>query len=150
MSAVQEMFRRDRVFDFMVPKVVEDLDLSHGTVLYMEDVSVAFDGFKAINELNFYVNAGELRCLIGPNGAGKTTMMDIITGKTRPDKGTCWFGARMNLLQMSEPEIAQVGIGHKLVGHHPLAQQPAREQTIFGLDPHEPRKGGKRIAKCSR
>ncbi len=113
MSAVQEMFRRDRVFDFMVPKVVEGLDLSHGTVLYMEDVSVTFDGFKAINELNFYVNAGELRCLIGPNGAGKTTMMDIITGKTRPDKGTCWFGARMNLLQMSEPEIAQVGIGRK-------------------------------------
>ena len=113
MSAVQEMFRRDRVFDFMVPKVVEGLDLSHGTVLYMEDVSVTFDGFKAINELNFYVNAGELRCLIGPNGAGKTTMMDIITGKTRPDKGACWFGARMNLLQMSEPEIAQVGIGRK-------------------------------------
>jgi urea transport system ATP-binding protein len=113
MSAVQEMFRRDRVFDFMVPKMVEGLDLSHGTLLYMEDVSVSFDGFKAINDLNFYVDAGELRCLIGPNGAGKTTMMDIITGKTRPDKGTCWFGSRMNLLQMNEPEIAQVGIGRK-------------------------------------
>ncbi len=110
---VQTMFRRDRVFDFMVPKTVEGLDLSHGTVLYMEDVSVSFDGFKAINDLNFYVNAGELRCLIGPNGAGKTTMMDIVTGKTRPDNGTCWFGARMNLLQMSEPEIAQAGIGRK-------------------------------------
>jgi urea transport system ATP-binding protein len=113
MAGVQELFRRDRVFDFMVPKVVDGLDLSHGTVLYMENVSVSFDGFKAINELNFYVNAGELRCLIGPNGAGKTTMMDIITGKTRPDVGTCWFGARMNLLQMSEPEIAQAGIGRK-------------------------------------
>jgi len=113
MSAIQGLFRRDRVFDFMVPKVVEGLDLSHGTVLYMEDVSVSFDGFKAINALNFYVNAGELRCLIGPNGAGKTTMMDIITGKTRPDTGTCWFGARMNLLQMSEPEIALAGIGRK-------------------------------------
>ena len=55
----------------------------------------------------------EILGLLGPNGAGKTTMMDIITGKTRPDKGTCWFGARMNLLQMSEPEIAQVGIGRK-------------------------------------
>ncbi|MCB1759663.1 MAG: urea ABC transporter ATP-binding protein UrtD [Gammaproteobacteria bacterium] len=120
MSMVQEFFRRDRVFDIMVPKVVEGLDLSHGTVLYMEDVSVAFDGFKAINELNFYVNAGELRCLIGPNGAGKTTMMDIITGKTRPDNGACWFGSRMNLLQMSEPEIAQAGIGRKF-------QQP----TVF-------------------
>ena len=113
MSAVQGLFRRDRVFDFMVPKVVEGLDLSHGTVLYMEDVSVSFDGFKAIDALNFYVNAGELRCLIGPNGAGKTTMMDIITGKTRPDTGTCWFGARRNLLQMSEPEIALAGIGRK-------------------------------------
>jgi urea transport system ATP-binding protein len=110
---VQQLFRRDRVFDFLVPKVVEGLDLSHGTVLYMEDVSVSFDGFKAINNLNFYVNAGELRCLIGPNGAGKTTMMDIVTGKTRPDTGTCWFGASMNLLQMSEPEIAEAGIGRK-------------------------------------
>ena len=110
---VQQLFRRDRVFDFMVPKVVEGLDLSHGTVLYVEDVSVSFDGFKAIDNLNFYVNAGELRCLIGPNGAGKTTMMDIVTGKTRPDTGACWFGARMNLLQMSEPEIAQAGIGRK-------------------------------------
>lgn len=107
------LLQRDRVYDFLVPKVVDDLDLSHGTVLYMEDVSVSFDGFKAINNLNFYVNAGELHCVIGPNGAGKTTMMDIITGKTRPDEGTCWFGQRMNLLRMSEPEIAQAGIGRK-------------------------------------
>lgn len=113
MSALSQFARRDRVFDFMVPKEAENLDLSHGTVLYMEDVSVSFDGFQAINALNFYVNAGELRCLIGPNGAGKTTMMDIITGKTRPDTGSCWFGSRLNLLQMSEPEIAQAGIGRK-------------------------------------
>jgi urea transport system ATP-binding protein len=107
------LIRRDRVFDFMVPTEVDDLDLSHGTVLYMEDVSVSFDGFKAINDLNFYVDAGELRAVIGPNGAGKTTMMDIITGKTRPDTGTCWFGQRHNLLRMDEPEIAQAGIGRK-------------------------------------
>ena len=75
----QPLIRRDRVFDFMTPKVVEGLDLRKGTVLYMEDVSVSFDGFQAINDLNFYVDAGELRCVIGPNGAGKTTMMDIIT-----------------------------------------------------------------------
>lgn len=109
----QNTLRRDRVFDFLVPKEVDGLDISHGTVLYMEDVSVSFDGFKAINQLNFYVNAGELRCVIGPNGAGKTTMMDIITGKTRPDTGSCWFGQRFNLLQMDEPEIAQAGIGRK-------------------------------------
>jgi len=107
------LIRRDRVFDFMVPTEVEGLDLSHGTVLYMEDVSVSFDGFKAINDLNFYVDAGELRAVIGPNGAGKTTMMDIITGKTRPDTGTCWFGQRHNLLRMDEPSIAQAGIGRK-------------------------------------
>jgi len=109
----EPLIRRDRVFDFMVPKAVDGLDLSHGTVLYMEDVSVSFDGFKAINGLNFYVEAGELRAVIGPNGAGKTTMMDIITGKTRPDKGSCWFGQRHNLLRMDEPEIAQAGIGRK-------------------------------------
>ena len=107
------LMQRDRLFDFMVSSEVEGLDLSHGTVLYMEDVSVSFDGFKAINGLNFYVDAGELRAVIGPNGAGKTTMMDIITGKTRPDIGTCWFGQRHNLLRMDEPEIAQAGIGRK-------------------------------------
>ncbi len=107
------LLQRDRVFDFMIPREVDNLDLSHGTLLYMEDVSVSFDGFKAIDNLNFYVDVGELRAVIGPNGAGKTTMMDIITGKTRPDTGTCWFGQRMNLLRMDEPEIAQAGIGRK-------------------------------------
>jgi len=95
------------------PKNPEGIDFTHGTALYMEGVSVSFDGFKAINDLNFYVNAGELRCVIGPNGAGKTTMMDIITGKTRPDVGECWFGQRHNLLLMDEPEIAKAGIGRK-------------------------------------
>ena len=109
----QPLVRRDRVFEFMIPRTVEDLDLGHGTVLYMENVSVSFDGFKAIDSLNFYVDVGELRCVIGPNGAGKTTMMDIITGKTRPDYGTCWFGQRHNLLRFDEAEIAQAGIGRK-------------------------------------
>ncbi len=113
MSGLQNLIRRDKVYDFLIPKIVDDLDLSHGTVLYMEGINVAFDGFKAINDLNFYIDTGELRCVIGPNGAGKTTMMDIITGKTRPDTGQAWFGQRMNLLRMSEPEIAQAGIGRK-------------------------------------
>lgn len=112
-SLVQSLLARDRVYDFMVPKTVDNLDLSHGTILYLEGISVSFDGFKAINNLNLYIDAGELRCIIGPNGAGKTTMMDIITGKTTPDEGTAWFGQRMNLLQMSEPEIAEAGIGRK-------------------------------------
>jgi urea transport system ATP-binding protein len=82
-------------------------------ILYLEKLTVSFDGFKALNELTLYVEPGELRCIIGPNGAGKTTMMDVITGKTRPDSGTAWFGRELDLLKMSEPEIAQAGIGRK-------------------------------------
>jgi urea transport system ATP-binding protein len=82
-------------------------------VLYLDKLTVSFDGFKALNALTLYVDPGELRCVIGPNGAGKTTMMDVITGKTRPDSGTAWFGRRADLLTMSEPQIAQAGIGRK-------------------------------------
>ena len=104
---------RDRVFDFLVPEIPPDLDVSHGVILYLEGITVSFDGFKAIDDLNLYVDAGELRCIIGPNGAGKTTMMDIITGKTAPDTGMAWFGQNINLLKSTEPEIAQAGIGRK-------------------------------------
>ena len=90
-----------------------ELDASHRTVLYLEDITVSFDGFKALNALTLYIDAGELRCIIGPNGAGKTTMMDVITGKTRPDHGSAWFGQTLDLLAMSEPEIVQAGIGRK-------------------------------------
>jgi urea transport system ATP-binding protein len=82
-------------------------------ILYLEKLTVSFDGFKALDDLTLYVDPGELRCIIGPNGAGKTTMMDVITGKTRPDSGTAWFGRDLDLLKMSEPEIAQSGIGRK-------------------------------------
>ncbi|HXK56185.1 MAG: urea ABC transporter ATP-binding protein UrtD [Gammaproteobacteria bacterium] len=110
---LRELMRRDRVFEFMLQKTGLEVDLSHGTILYLEDVSVSFDGFKAISDLNLYIDAGELRCIIGPNGAGKTTMMDIITGKTRPDSGSAFFGQNINLLQLSEAQIAQAGIGRK-------------------------------------
>ncbi len=90
-----------------------ELDLSHGVILYLEDISVSFDGFKALNKLNLAINTGELRCIIGPNGAGKTTMMDVITGKTRPDSGTAFFGQTLDLTRMSEPQIAHAGIGRK-------------------------------------
>ena len=81
--------------------------------LYLEDLTVSFDGFKALNKLSLYVDPGELLCIIGPNGAGKTTMMDVITGKTRPDSGTAWFGSSIDLLQLSEAEIVGAGIGRK-------------------------------------
>jgi urea transport system ATP-binding protein len=89
------------------------VDVSHGRILYLEDVSVSFDGFKAINGLSLDIAPGELRCIIGPNGAGKTTMMDIITGKTRPDAGQVFFGSTIDLLRYNEPQIAQLGIGRK-------------------------------------
>jgi urea transport system ATP-binding protein len=89
------------------------LDLSHGVILYLDGITVSFDGFKALNNLSLAIDTGELRCIIGPNGAGKTTMMDVITGKTRPDSGTVFFGQTIDLTKMSEPEIAHGGIGRK-------------------------------------
>ena len=89
------------------------LDLSHKVVLYLDGITVSFDGFRALNKLSLTIDAGELRCIIGPNGAGKTTMMDVITGKTRPDEGTVFFGQTIDLTRLSEPEIAHIGIGRK-------------------------------------
>jgi urea transport system ATP-binding protein len=91
----------------------EGLDASHGVVLYLDEISVSFDGFKALNKLSLAIDVGELRCVIGPNGAGKTTMMDVITGKTRPDTGTAFFGQTIDLTRLSEAQIAHAGIGRK-------------------------------------
>jgi len=91
----------------------EGLDASHGVVLYLDDISVSFDGFRALNKLSLAIDVGELRCVIGPNGAGKTTMMDVITGKTRPDAGTAFFGQTIDLTRLAEAEIAHAGIGRK-------------------------------------
>ena len=81
--------------------------------LHLEDLTVSFDGFKALNKLSLYVEPGELLCIIGPNGAGKTTMMDVITGKTAPDSGSARFGDSIDLLRLSEPEIVAAGVGRK-------------------------------------
>ena len=89
------------------------LDVSHGPILYLDDITVSFDGFKALNALSLTIDAGELRCIIGPNGAGKTTMMDVITGKTRPDAGQAYFGSTIDLLGLKEPQVARAGIGRK-------------------------------------
>ncbi len=82
-------------------------------ILTLEDVNKTFDGFKAISNLNFYMDAGELRVIIGPNGAGKSTMMDIITGRTRPDKGKVEFGKDTDLTRLNEYQINRLGIGRK-------------------------------------
>jgi urea transport system ATP-binding protein len=113
LQALREFARRDQVFNFMIRADEITPNTSKGMILYVEDLSVSFDGFKAINDLNLYIREGELRCIIGPNGAGKTTLMDIITGKTRPDTGSVFFGQDIDLLKFSEPEIAQIGIGRK-------------------------------------
>jgi len=102
------------------------VDTSHGPILYLEDICVSFDGFKAINNLNVTIERGELRCIIGPNGAGKTTMMDVITGKTRPDSGRAFFGQTHDLTKLVETEIAHLGIGRKF-------QKPTvfEQHTVF-------------------
>jgi len=83
------------------------------TLLYLDNVSVSFDGFRALNALSLLVEKGEMRAVIGPNGAGKTTMMDVITGKTRPDEGQVVFGEKTDLTKLDEPAIAALGIGRK-------------------------------------
>ncbi len=102
-----------RAAGFAHPVLAGEVDVSHGRILYLDDVSVSFDGFRAINGLSLDIAPGELRCIIGPNGAGKTTMMDIITGKTRPDAGTVFFGSTIDLLRHREADIARMGIGRK-------------------------------------
>lgn len=89
------------------------IDVSHGVILYLEDVTVTFDGIRALSQLTLSIDDGELRCVIGPNGAGKTTMMDVITGKTRPDSGTVFLGQRLDLRKLESHQIARVGVGRK-------------------------------------
>ena len=117
---------RDQVWPFLIEKKPPKIDTSHQVILYVEGLSVSFDGFKALNDLNLYIDDGELRCLIGANGAGKTTLMDVITGKTQPDEGEVWFGQTIDLLGKQEAEIAGLGIGRKF-------QKPCvfEAQTVF-------------------
>jgi urea transport system ATP-binding protein len=89
------------------------LDTTHGPILYLDDITVSFDGFKALNKLTLTIDRGELRCVIGPNGAGKTTMMDVITGTTRSNTGTAYFGQTIDLSRLNEAQIAHTGIGRK-------------------------------------
>lgn len=126
LNALRQFASRDQVFKMVLDADELKPDTSKGIILYVEDLSVSFDGFKAINNLNLYIKEGELRCVIGPNGAGKTTLMDIITGKTTPDTGSVYFGSNIDLLGFTEPEIAQIGIGRKF-------QKPTvfEQHTVF-------------------
>jgi urea transport system ATP-binding protein len=97
------------------------------SLLYLDAVSVSFDGFKALNNLSLALEPGEMRAIIGPNGAGKTTMMDVITGKTRPDEGTVFFDGTEDLTRLDEAAIAELGIGRKF-------QKPTVFETLDCAD----------------
>ncbi len=142
MNTLRRLSRQGRRLAMLEKEPPAKLDISHNVILYLEDLNKSFDGFKAINNLNLYIESGELRCIIGPNGAGKSTMMDIITGKTRPDTGQAWFGQQMNLLDMDEPAIAEAGIGRKfqkptvfenLTGGQNLELAMSQEKRVWPL-----------------
>jgi urea transport system ATP-binding protein len=97
----------------MMAATPAEVNVAHGVVLYLNGITVSFDGFRALNNLSLTIDSGELRCVIGPNGAGKTTMMDVITGKTRPDDGSVFFNQSVDLSRLSEAQIAHAGIGRK-------------------------------------
>src|SRR5215510_9807671 len=98
--------RRSRRMNVMDPRITS-------AILYLDGVHVSLDGFHAINNLSLALEPGEMRAIIGPNGAGKTTMMDIITGKTKPDEGVVLFDGTVDLTRLDETRIAELGIGRK-------------------------------------
>jgi urea transport system ATP-binding protein len=102
-------------------------------ILAAEGLTKSFDGFKAINDLSFYLDEGELRTVIGPNGAGKTTFLDLITGRTRPDSGTLEWDERENLLKKSEFEIYRLGIGRKFQTPTVYTDHTVRENLVLSL-----------------
>lgn len=116
-----------------------------GTIMYLEDITVTFDGFQALKEVDFYVDHGELRALIGPNGAGKTTLLDVICGRAKPETGRVIFGRRTDLSKLEEQDITMLGIGRKfqtptvfrnltLIDNLTLAMRYRRDvmATLFG------------------
>jgi len=113
-----------------------------GKILVAQGVTVSFDGFKALNDLNFSMNRGELRFVIGPNGAGKTTFLDVMTGKSRPQRGTVVFDEKVNVLRTSEHELVRKGIGRKfqtptvfnpLTVYENLEAAAGFQEGVFGL-----------------
>jgi urea transport system ATP-binding protein len=116
--------------------MTDAIDTSHGVILYLEDVTVSFAGYRALDRLSLSVDAGELRCLIGPNGAGKSTLMDVITGRTRPDRGRVYLGQRHDLLARSEVQIAQLGVGRKFQKPSVFPDHSVRENLALAVRGH--------------
>ncbi|QDL98312.1 urea ABC transporter ATP-binding protein UrtD [Rhodopseudomonas palustris] len=107
---------------------------STSAMLYLDGVHVSFDGFHAINNLSLTLEPGEMRAIIGPNGAGKTTMMDIITGKTKPDKGEVVFDGTVDLTRLDETEIAKLGIGRKFQKPTVFESQTIEDNLLLALN----------------
>ena len=108
-------------------------------LLYLDGVTVSFDGFRALNELSLVLEPGEMRAIIGPNGAGKTTMMDVITGKTRPDDGTVLFAGKVDLTRLDEAAIAELGIGRKFQKPTVFESHTVADNVRLALkDPRDP------------
>jgi urea transport system ATP-binding protein len=109
------------------------MDLAKNSLLYLDGVAVSFDGYKALRGLSMVIEPGEMRAIIGPNGAGKTTMMDVITGKTRPDEGEVLFAGSTDLTQMDEAAIASLGIGRKFQKPTVFESQTVRDNLVLAL-----------------
>ncbi len=103
------------------------------SLLYLDDVKVSFDGYKALRGLSLVLEPGEMRAIIGPNGAGKTTMMDVITGKTRPDEGQVFFGGTVDLTKLDEASIAELGIGRKFQKPTVFEQHSVEDNILLAL-----------------
>ena len=123
-----------------------ELDVAHGAILYLEDITVSFDGFKALNTLSLVDRAGELRCIIGPNGAGKTTMMDVITGKTRPDAGKVVLRPDDRPAAHARARDRAAGIGRKFQKPTVFEHHPVFENLELALKTDK-RRG---VPRCSR
>jgi urea transport system ATP-binding protein len=103
------------------------------TVLYLDGVTVSFDGFRALNNLSLVIEPGEMRAIIGPNGAGKTTMMDVVTGKTKPDNGEVFFDGTVDLTKLDEAAIASLGIGRKFQKPTVFDSHSVRDNIVLAL-----------------
>src|SRR3989441_1165217 len=113
--------------------------MTTGSIVYLEDVTVNYDGFKALSRLNFFMDRRELRVVIGPNGAGKTTLLDVISGRVKPESGRVIFGDRTDLLPLRENEIAQLGIGRKFQTPSVFVNLTVRDNVELSL--RRPSKG---------
>jgi urea transport system ATP-binding protein len=124
----------------MTPEVAKPYEVTK-SLLYLDGVTVSFDGFRALNNLSLDISHGEMRAIIGPNGAGKTTMMDVVTGKTRPDGGTVLFDKGVDLTTKDEAAIAQLGIGRKFQKPTVFEHHTVEDNILLSL------KGDRRVRR---